>query len=116
MLKEKTTNLSASRVCLFLLSALCDFHCVERVAVFCWLSCAASSFRCFCGSSWRSRSALKKSASVVAKASALMVTVLTYFSSASFFVRASLMVPLKIVSASAASWHFSHVRPSPPLA
>ena len=30
MLKEKTPNLEASSVCLFLLSALCGFHCVER--------------------------------------------------------------------------------------
>ena len=58
----------------FSFSALRDFHCVERLAVLCWLSCAASSFRCFCASSWRSRSVLKKSASVVAKDSALMVT------------------------------------------
>ena len=45
MLQEKTTNLCASGVCLFLLSALCGFHCVERVVVFCLLSRAASSFR-----------------------------------------------------------------------
>ena len=48
---------------------------------------------------------MKKSASVVAKDSALIVTVLTCFSSASVFSRV-LMAPLKTVSASAASWHF----------
>ena len=72
---------------MFLLSALCGSPCVERVAVFCWPSCAASSFRCFCASCWRSMSVLKKPASVVAKASALTVTVLTCFSSASCFAR-----------------------------
>ena len=43
------------------------FQRVERVAVFCWRSCAASSFKCFCVSSRLSRSVLKKSASVFAK-------------------------------------------------
>ena len=83
MMQEKNHKLSDPGVCLFLLSALCGSHCVERVAVFCWLSCAASSFRCFCASCCRSMSALKKPTSVVAEASALTVTVLTYFSSAS---------------------------------
>ena len=43
------------------------FHCEEREAVFFWHSCAASSFKCLCVSSWRSKSVLKKSASVFAK-------------------------------------------------
>ena len=47
------------------------------------LSCTGSSFKCFCVSSCASRSVLKKSASVVAEDSALMVTVFTCFSSAS---------------------------------
>ena len=41
----KNNKLCAPSVCLFLLAALCGVHCVERVAVFCWLSCAASLFR-----------------------------------------------------------------------
>ena len=48
-------------------------------------------------------SVLKKSASVVAKDSACMVTVLKCFSSASVFSRVFLMVSLKIVSASSVS-------------
>ena len=58
---RKEPNLCDPDVCLFLLFALRGCHCVERVAVFCWLSCAESSFRCFCASSWRSRSAIHDS-------------------------------------------------------
>ena len=36
---------------IFNFSALCVVHHLERAAVFCWLSCAASSFKCFCVSS-----------------------------------------------------------------
>ena len=86
---------SAARVpCLFSsLPARRGIYCVERV----WLTWAESSFKYFCVSSCRSRSVLKNSASVVAKDFALMVAVLTCFSSALVFSRAS-------------SWHFCSKR------
>ena len=59
--------------------------CVGRIVVLCRLNCAESLFRCFCASSWRSRSVLEMSASVVAKDSTLVVTVFTRFSSDSAF-------------------------------
>ena len=89
---------SRGRACLSLLpslfSAMRDFHCVERKKCVVGLA-TESSCRCFCVSSWRSRSVLPKSASVVARDSALMVTVFTCSSSASVFSRVSLMAPLK---------------------
>ena len=42
-------------------SGLRCFYCVALVVVFCWLTCAESSFRCLCASSCLSRSVLKKS-------------------------------------------------------
>ena len=77
-------------------------HCVERV----WHNWAESSFKCFCVSSWQSRSVLKKLASVVAEDSALMVTVFACSSSASVFPCVSLMASLYPGSASVASWTF----------
>ena len=58
--------------------------------MFCWHNCAESSFRCFGASSWRSRSVLEKSASVLARDSALMVAVFTCVSSASAFLKSVL--------------------------
>ena len=43
---------------------------------FCWLNWTENSFRCFYVSSWRSKSVLKKSASVLANDSALCVPIL----------------------------------------
>ena len=58
-------EMQGARACLFFLFFFAprDFQCVGRLVVFCWLNCAESSFGCFCASSWRSRSVLKKSAS-----------------------------------------------------
>ena len=100
ILEERPTSCftcarEGARACLFFLLFFCA---VEFVAVFCWLSAGVSSFKCFCVSSRRSRSVLKKSASVVTKDSALMVTVLTCFPSAAFYSRVFLMASLKIVT------------------
>ena len=115
-MQEKNHKLSDPGVCLFLLSALCGFPCVERVAVFCWLSCAASSFRCFCASCCRSMSVLKKPTSVVAEASALTVTVLTCFSSASLCSKSVFKGAVEDRPGFCGFLAFSHMRPSPPLA
>ena len=61
-----------ARACLFLLLFFLRRVILivwERDVVFCWLSCAESSFKCLCASSWRSAIVLKKSASVLAKGS-----------------------------------------------
>ena len=102
--RSNLRSVNLGQTCLSLLLLLFfleprDFQCVEQMVMFCWLSCAESSFRCFCASSWWSRSVLKKSASVIAKDSALMVTVLTCSPSAPvFFSRVSLMAPFSIAS------------------
>ena len=111
--RHKQSEYSGRRGCVSSASsfpASRNFFCLEQVVVFCRLSCAERSFRCFCASSWRSRSVLKKSASVVARDSALTVTVSTCFYSASAFSGAPLMAPLSVVSAAEASSHFCSQR------
>ena len=96
MLQERTTNLCASRVCLFLLSALCGLHCVERGFAGSAVQRARSGFLAIEERleevRLRGRQGLRPH-----------VHRLDVFLERFGFARVSLMVPLKIVSASAVS-------------